>query len=105
MRAVVVLVAVGAALAGANTLVAQTAPKKSTAQGASPRTAWGDPDLQGTWTNETITPFERPKNLADKTFLTEQEAAAIERQAAAQRENADGVSRPGDVGNYNQFWF
>src|SRR5262245_15463850 len=24
------------------------------------RTAWGDPDLQGTWTNETITPFERP---------------------------------------------
>ncbi|MEQ1908526.1 MAG: hypothetical protein ABMA15_06870, partial [Vicinamibacterales bacterium] len=28
------------------------------------RTAWGDPDLQGTWTNETITPFERPTDLA-----------------------------------------
>ena len=70
-----------------------------------PRTAWGDPDLQGTWTDETITPFERPKGLADKPFLTEQEAAAIERQAATQRESVDGASRPGDVGNYNQFWF
>ena len=71
----------------------------------SPRTTWGDPDLQGTWTNETITPFERPAALADKPTLTEAEARAIEVQSAQQREKADGPARPGDVGSYNQAWF
>jgi hypothetical protein len=70
-----------------------------------PRTAWGDPDLQGTWTNETITPFERPAAMRDKPFLTTAEASAIEARAAEQRARADGPPRPGDVGNYNQFWF
>ena len=40
------------------------------------RTPWGDPDLQGSYTNKTITPLERPENLADKPFLTEEEVAA-----------------------------
>jgi hypothetical protein len=69
-----------------------------------PRTSWGDPDLQGTWTNETITPFERPSVMANKPFLTEAEAAELEVRAAAQRDSADGTARPGDVGTYNQFW-
>jgi hypothetical protein len=68
------------------------------------RTPWGEPDLQGIWTNETLTPFERPANLADKPFLTEEEARAIERRAADQRDNDAAPPRPGDVGNYNQFW-
>ena len=74
-------------------------------QWTAPRTAWGDPDLQGTWTNETITPFERPAALANKPFLTEAEAVALETRAAQQRENADTNLRPGDVGSYNQAWF
>ena len=68
-----------------------------------PRTPDGQPDLQGVWTNPTITPFERPVALANKQFLTETEAAELEKQAAQNR-----VDRPpsqGDVGNYNQFWF
>jgi hypothetical protein len=69
-----------------------------------PRTPDGQPNLQGVWTNATITPFERPANLGDKTFLTEAEAAAVERQAASTREQ-DGPPRAGDVGSYNQFWF
>jgi virginiamycin B lyase len=80
-------------------------PRKGAANWAPPRTPWGEPDLQGTWTDETITPFERPTSLAGKAFLTEEEAASLERQAAEQRERSDGASRPGDVGNYNQFWF
>jgi hypothetical protein len=68
-----------------------------------PATAWGEPDLQGLWTNETITPFERPRDMADKPFLTEEEALAIERRTENNRAAADG--RPGGgVGNYNQFW-
>ena len=94
--AVVVVLGVGAALP----LSAQTKRDWT-----SPRTAWGDPDLQGTWTNETITPFERPVSMADKPVLTEVEARAIEVQSAEQRARADGPARPGDVGSYNQAWF
>ncbi len=60
----------------------------------------GQPDLQGTWTNATITPFERPARYAGKAYLTEQEAAAAEKQAASNA--VDRPPRPGDVGNYNQ---
>jgi hypothetical protein len=42
-------------------------------------TPWGDPDLQGTWNNQTPVPFERPKELGQKTFFTPQEAAEFER--------------------------
>jgi hypothetical protein len=71
-----------------------------------PKTPDGQPDLQGVWTNATITPFERPTALAGKAFLTEEEAAALERQAAQRKATADEAPpRPGDVGNYNDFWF
>jgi len=83
------------------TTVAQPGHGPSTAM----RTPWGDPDLQGIWTNETITPFERPASLANTPFLTEAEVSALEARAARQRETADDVARPGDVGSYNQVWF
>src|SRR4029077_13155769 len=44
-----------------------------------PRTADGQPDLQGIWTNTTLTPFERSKDLAGKEFFTEKEAAEYEK--------------------------
>ena len=69
-----------------------------------PRTTDGQPDIQGIWTNATITPFERPASLRDKAFLTKAEAEALERQATTRREE-DAAPRPGDVGSYNQFWF
>jgi hypothetical protein len=65
----------------------------------------GQPDLQGVWTNATITPFERPPELAGKAFLTDDEVRAIEQETVTQRVVADRGTRPGDVGNYNQFWF
>ena len=40
-----------------------------------PRTPWGAPDLQGVWDFRSITPMERPDNLADQEFLTAEEAA------------------------------
>src|SRR3954468_7835545 len=63
--------------------------KNAAAKWTPPRTPDGQPDLQGTWTNATITPFERPASLASKAFLTEEEAAALERQAAERRANVD----------------
>jgi hypothetical protein len=48
-----------------------------------PRTADGQPDLQGFWTNSAYTPLERPKNVT-KEFYTQEEAAEIEKRAAAE---------------------
>jgi len=70
-----------------------------------PRTPDGQPDLQGVWTNATITPFERPSALAGKEFLTAEEAAKLERENAERRQANDDAPRPGDVGSYNEFWF
>src|SRR5277367_1929894 len=63
----------------------------------------GQPDLQGTWTNATITPFERPDELAGKSVLSPEEAAKLEKPAAENR--VDRPPKPGDVGSYNQVWF
>lgn len=67
-----------------------------------PRTPWGSPDLQGTWTNETITPFERPASLAGKAFLTQEEAAELEKRTVARREEADRAAT--NFASYNNFW-
>ena len=50
-----------------------------TAQTA-PQTPWGHPDLQGVWDYRTLTPLQRPEELGDKEFLTEEEAATLERR-------------------------
>jgi hypothetical protein len=47
-----------------------------------PRTPDGRPDLQGIWYFGSATPLERPKEFADKPFLTAAEAAAFERREA-----------------------
>jgi hypothetical protein len=78
------------------------------------RTPWGDPDLQGTWDFTTITPLQRPKELAGKEFLTEREAAVLEKQVNEQRVQTEEVSpgalgavpRPeSDPGIYNLGWW
>ena len=74
------------------------------AQWKAPRTADDQPDLQGVWTNATITPFERPVGLGNKAALTAEEAAEAEKRAAANR--VDRPPAPGEFGAaYNQVWF
>ena len=78
-------------------------PKAGTAQ----RTSWGKPDLQGVWDFATITPLERPKELAGKEVLTAEEAADFEKRTLQQRnpDRRDGGAAA-DVGRaYNQFWW
>jgi hypothetical protein len=45
-------------------------------------TPWGEPDLQGIWTNAYDTPLQRPARYADKEFFTEEERAQIDRVRA-----------------------
>jgi hypothetical protein len=89
-----------------------------------PRTAWGDPDFQGIWRNEEInTPMERPARFGNREFLTDEEVAEREKQAAADYERrlreedptgprstadakrAEGGFEAGIRGaEYNNFW-
>jgi alkylhydroperoxidase family enzyme len=81
------------------------AVQPSTAARSAPTTPWGDPDLQGIWSNSTITPLERPAAFAGRAFLTEQESAALDR-AAAVRGDQRSTNPVADVdGAYNQFWW
>jgi hypothetical protein len=69
-----------------------------------PRTAWGDPDIQGFWTNTTTTPLQRPADLAEKAVLTDAERAARDAQVAA-RASQDQAPPKGNPGTYNDFWY
>jgi hypothetical protein len=49
----------------------------------------GHPDLQGVWNYSTITPLERPKELAGKEYLSDEEAAALAKSEADNRSRAN----------------
>jgi hypothetical protein len=69
-----------------------------------PRTPWGHPDLQGLWTNSTITPLERPATYSGREFLTEQEARALDEAAAVRYDQRSNGIADVDAA-YNQFWW
>ena len=88
---------------GARAADSTTAAKKWT----TPRTPWGEPDLQGTYSNRTITPFERPANVGGREYFTAEEVAALEKRAREQSGD-EGRSKGtrGDVERaYNDFWW
>jgi hypothetical protein len=72
-----------------------------------PRTLDGKPELQGIWTNVTITPLERPRDLGDKAFFTEQEALQYEKQVREQNnaDRRDGGAQADVNRAYNDFWY
>ena len=67
-----------------------------------PRAPDGRPDLQGVWDFSSLTPLQRPADLAGREFLTDEDVSALEARAAAR---VDAAPRPGDPGSYNRFWF
>lgn len=89
----------------------------------SPRTEHGYPDLQGVWTNATITPFARPEQYAGRRAHTATEAQTLEQGIADSNAAANEPSDPNDTVKdlehkgcqlrgfannancaYNQFW-
>lgn len=84
--------AVSAARAANVSAPAAPAVKAADRNWKAPRTAWGDPDLQGVWDNGTVTPLERPADLADREFLSDQEWK-IRAEEAANR----AASRPANA--------
>jgi hypothetical protein len=106
------LIALTFAALAATTVVAQENP-------AALRTPDGTPDLQGIWSNATITPLERLQNVTS-LVLSDEEAARMERATLERRERLNQPSDPdrpappkggdgstgaaGNVGGYNDFW-
>jgi hypothetical protein len=83
-----------------------------TKAGPASKTPWGEPDLQGIWTNDFEIPLQRPARYANKEFFTEEERAELDKQradvlaqeAAGRAEGPRGSER--DVsGAYNQAIF
>jgi hypothetical protein len=74
----------------AQPVTAQAAkPTPSAKTWSAPKTPWGDPDLQGTWTSDDCigTPLNRPANFGDRAYYTEQELAQRQNQLATQQQN------------------
>ncbi len=99
-------------LAAVFVVIAVLIPTAASAQSDTPRTLDGKPDLQGVWDFRTITPLERPDDLAGREFLTEEESAELEQQAVDRNDRLDLPSEVrteplpagGNVGAYNNFW-
>jgi hypothetical protein len=73
---------------------------KATKSWTIPRTPDGQPDLQGYWTNGTYIPLERPKELGNKEFYTEAEAASLEKKKVAE----DHSQAADDIHYDNVIW-
>ena len=76
MRQRHVLLGVAVAALAAVMMAPVPASGQSAGESATPRTPWGHPNLQGYWTSSTYTPLERPENLGDQAFLSDEELAA-----------------------------
>ncbi len=107
------MIAVAAMVLAVTTVAGQEARPADSWE--APRTPEGHPDLQGLWTNDGITPFERgsrftysdvavPDSVANKAFFTEEEAASLAAQTVGRRVERDGVARQSGVGAYNNHW-
>jgi hypothetical protein len=67
------------------------------------RTPWGAPDLQGIWSNATITPLQRPNGQVE--FLTEDEAKSIDKNSEGRYDRRPTDARADVDGAYNQIWY
>src|SRR5688572_13901383 len=103
--------------------VAAQAPSTNSERAwTAPKTPSGQPALEGVWTNNGVTPMQRPEALKDREFLTDAEVANLKRRAAELFESQQAGDLIGDrlfqeiikdpnlrpfdpdTGNYNSFW-
>ncbi len=73
-------VAIAAAAVSA-AMLASVAP--ASAQAPTLKTPWGEPDLQGIWTDETDTPLQRSPKFANQEFFTAAQRAELDKERSA----------------------
>jgi hypothetical protein len=81
------IITAAVAAAAISTIVAtpitQAFAQTPAASGAVPKTSWGEPDLQGIWTDEFDTALQRPAQLANQEFFTEAQRAELDKTRSA----------------------
>src|SRR2546430_17274908 len=97
------MAAVARAVAGAAISVSLTgtsaqAPTPAGAPGLMLKTPWGEPDLQGIWTDETDTPLQRSPRYANQEFFTAEQRAELDKQRSALIRR-DRRAQPGTEGH------
>jgi hypothetical protein len=80
-------------------------PAAPTKKWTTPRTSWGEPDLQGKWSYATITPLERPDTLAGRDRLSDVEVAALNEDAQTSADRRDGSAEADLARAYNAYWY
>jgi hypothetical protein len=101
---VIVVAALVAGVAGVLKLTGGATSQQAANAGPAPRTAWGDPDLQGIWTDPYQTPLQRPAQFANKESFTDEERAALDAQRAGIPRRDQRVERGSErdvAGAYN----
>src|SRR5215471_6909283 len=94
------------ALVAAVPVIANYAPAASV-EAPALKTPWGEPDLQGIWTDETDTPFQRSPKYANQEFFTEAQRVEFDRVRSELRgrdERGDVGSERDVAGSYNAVW-
>src|SRR3982750_4256401 len=115
------LIAIGTASLGVSSRAQAPQTQGKSAPYKAPRNAFGQPDLEGTWTNNSLTPLQRPTVWANKTRLTPDEVELLKKATAKLEESGDALfgdelvidtiegkgkaaSHDTETGNYNGFW-
>src|SRR5882724_7096751 len=80
---VAVAIAAAAVSAAISVPVTRTSAQAPAASGAALKTPWGEPDLQGIWTDEFDTPLQRPAQYANQEFFTEAQREELDKQRGA----------------------
>ena len=80
---IITVVAVAAASAVVATFTTQSFALTPAATGAVLKTSWGEPDLQGIWTDEFDTALQRAPQLANQEFFTEAQRAELDTTRSA----------------------
>jgi hypothetical protein len=97
-------IAAAAVSAALSVPVSRTSAQAPAASGTALKTPWGEPDLQGIWTDEFDTPLQRPANYANQEFFTQAQREEIDKQRGAHfgRDPRQERGSPIDVGGaYN----
>jgi hypothetical protein len=86
------MIVVGAATAAVSAVMSVSSTRTTSAQAPAAsvttpapalKTPWGEPDLQGIWTDEIDTPLQRPAKYADQEVFTDAQRAELDVQRAA----------------------
>ena len=99
-----VAIAAAAVSTAISVLVTRTSAQAPASSNTALKTAWGEPDLQGIWTEEFDTPLQRPARYANQEFLNDAQRQELDKQRAAHYGD-DPRQERGSANDVGGAWF